>query len=42
MRTSSAMSAQNSWTETLVDYAQDLRHSVAEFKLDQPAPTAVA
>jgi len=42
MQTSSAMSAQNSWTETLVDYAQDLRHSVAEFKLDQPAPTAVA
>jgi methyl-accepting chemotaxis protein len=41
MQTSSAMSTQNGWTETLVDYAQGLRQSVAEFKLDQPAPAAV-
>ena len=34
IQTSSAMSTQRGLTETLVDYAQGLRHSVAEFKLD--------
>ena len=38
IQTSSAMSAQRGLTETLVGYALDLRESVAEFKLDQPAP----
>lgn len=38
IETSSAMSAQRGLTETLVGYALGLRESVAEFKLDQPAP----
>jgi methyl-accepting chemotaxis protein len=38
IQTSSAMSAQRGLTETLVGYALGLRESVAEFKLDQPAP----
>jgi methyl-accepting chemotaxis protein len=42
IQTSSAMSAQRGLTETLVDYAQGLRQSVAEFKLDQPAPKTAA
>lgn len=42
IQTSSAMSAQRSLTETLVDYALGLRQSVAEFKLDQPTPKTPA
>jgi len=42
IETSSAMSAQKAWTSTLVGYALGLRESVAEFKLDQPAPQSVA
>jgi len=42
IETSSAMSAQKAWTTTLVGYALGLRESVAEFKLDQPAPQSVA
>jgi hypothetical protein len=38
IETSSAMSAQKAWTTTLVGHALDLRESVAEFKLNQPAP----
>ena len=42
LQTSAAMAAQKSWTTTLVDYAQDLRDSVAEFTLDQPTPLSAA
>jgi len=42
IETSSAMSAQKAWTTTLVGYALGLRESVAEFKLDQPAPQSAA
>jgi methyl-accepting chemotaxis protein len=38
IETSSAMSAQKAWTTTLVGHALGLRESVAEFKLNQPAP----
>lgn len=41
-QTSAAMSAQKAWTGTLVEYAQGLRNSVAEFTLDQPAAPTVA
>jgi len=37
-QTSSAMSAQIGLTETLVDYAQGLRQSVSEFKVDSSNP----
>ena len=41
-QTSAAMSSQKAWTGTLVEYAQGLRDSVAEFTLDQPAPPTAA
>ena len=39
LQTSASMSAQKAWTSTLVDYAQGLRDSVADFTLDQPTPS---
>lgn len=42
LQTSAAMAAQKAWTTTLVDYAQGLRNSVAEFTLDQPIPSPSA